>query len=130
VFGRSLLVVFADMSSLLSHLLSPFLLHVLQRGITPALLMRWMAENPARLANLHDRKGAIRVGLDADLLIFDDTKPFVVRGEDLHHRHKLTPYEGRTVLGSVATTILRGNVVYEEGQLCAPSPLGEMLLLK
>src|SRR6266404_5412139 len=57
-------------------------------------LAAWMCESPARLAGL-DRKGRIAPGHDADLVLFDPDKLWTVRPENLHQRHKLTPYAGR-----------------------------------
>jgi len=37
-----------------------------------------MSENPAKLVGLNDRKGMIRVGMDADFCVFDDTEGFTV----------------------------------------------------
>jgi allantoinase len=75
-----------------------------------------LARNPARLVGLDARKGAIAPGLDADLAIFDPEAMTIVRGADLHHRHKICPYEGRTLIGRVDGTVLRGRLIYEQGQ--------------
>ncbi len=74
-----------------------------------------LAQNPARLAGLGDRKGAIAPGLDADFAIFDPDAEFVVETGDLHHRHKASPYEGCKLSGRVRATFLRGDKIYAEG---------------
>ena len=58
-----------------------------------------MSAGPAALAGLSERKGRIAEGLDADLVIWDPDARFVVEPEQLHQRHKLTPYAGRTCSG-------------------------------
>jgi allantoinase len=85
-----------------------------------------MCAAPARLAGLEGRKGAIAPGCDADLAIWDPEASFEVDAERLHHRHKLTPYAGRTLYGVVRQTLLRGKTVYDEGQF--PGPLSGRLL--
>jgi allantoinase len=75
-----------------------------------------LAESPARLAGLADRKGAIAPGLDADFVIFDPVAEWIVDAEGLHHHHKATPYEGRKLSGRVQSTILRGRRIYDEGR--------------
>jgi allantoinase len=84
-----------------------------ERGFTLSDLARWMCAAPARLAGLEGRKGAIVPGADADLVIWDPEASFRVEPRDLQHRHKLTPYAGRTLTGVVHRTLLRGETVYD-----------------
>lgn len=87
------------------------------RGIRVERLARWMAAAPARLAGLEARKGVIDVGADADLVIWDPDAELVVDPAVLHQRHPVTPYGGLTFRGRVRTTILRGEVVFQDGRL-------------
>jgi allantoinase len=87
-----------------------------RRGATLVQLARWLAEAPARLAGLAGRKGRIVVGMDADLVVWDPDREFVVEAGALHQRHCATPWEERTLAGVVQTTILRGRVIYEGGR--------------
>ena len=86
-----------------------------ERGFTPVHLARWMAERPARLAGLAGVKGEIAPGADADLVVWDPDARWTARGAELHHRHPLTPYEGRALFGVVRATWLRGRRVFERG---------------
>src|SRR6185436_1761181 len=63
------------------------------RGFTVENIARWCCASPARLANLTS-KGAIEVGRDADLVVWDPDETFVVTEELIQHRHKVTPYLG------------------------------------
>jgi allantoinase len=78
------------------------------RGIGLVQVVRWMSEAPARLAGLPG-KGAIAPGKDADLVAFapDERR----RVGALHHRHPVTPYAGRELVGTVRRTWLRGRPV-------------------
>lgn len=84
-----------------------------ERGFTIADLARWMCAAPARLAGLEGRKGAIVPGADADLVVWDPEASFQVEPRNLYHRHRLTPYAGRTLTGVVHRTLLRGETVYD-----------------
>ena len=64
-----------------------------------------MCRAPARLAGF-DRKGAVEVGYDADLVVWDPEGELTVDGRSLMHRHPLTPYEGRALRGVVERTYL------------------------
>jgi allantoinase len=94
-------------------------------GYSLEQVSEWLSTRPARLAGLQERKGAIVVGSDADLVLFrpDDA---VEWPQVLHHRYKSTPYEGRALTGIVERTIVRGETVYHRGEFAA-APSGVML---
>ncbi|HET7292447.1 MAG TPA: allantoinase AllB [Vicinamibacteria bacterium] len=96
------------------------------RGFTLADVARWMSAAPARLAGLAARKGRLAPGYDADLVVFDPEAFFVVEPQALHHRHKLTPYAGRTLRGVVRRTFVSGRCVFEAGAF-AGRPTGQLL---
>lgn len=79
-------------------------------------LARWMCSSPAKLAGLEKHKGAIAPGYDADIVIWNPERKFVVRPKTLQHRHKLTPYAGRELRGAVEVTFLRGEMIYDRGR--------------
>lgn len=82
-----------------------------QRGHGLADVARWMAAGPAALAGLPG-KGAIAAGKDADLVAFADAEAFTVDPARLYHRHPVTPYAGRTLIGVVRRTWRRGEPVH------------------
>jgi allantoinase len=96
------------------------------RGYALIDVVRWMCSGPADLAGLAEKKGAIAVGCDADLVIFDSEKGFRVEPSKLHHRHKLTPYAGRELTGVVEATFLRGQLIFENGKVSG-TPRGHVL---
>jgi allantoinase len=75
-----------------------------------------MTIGPATLAGLGHRKGKLAPGYDADIIAFDPQALFVVRTEDVEHRHKVTPYAGETLNGVVRATYVRGHKVWEDGR--------------
>jgi len=97
-----------------------------QRGLTIDRLAQWMAAGPARLAGLQDRKGAIAVGRDADLVIVDPDREMTVDASRLYHRHAVTPYDGARLRGVVMATMLRGEIVFEHGD-CVGPPTGHAI---
>jgi allantoinase len=96
------------------------------RTVDHAQLCRWMAGNPARLVGLEGRKGVIAAGADADLAIFDPQSRFTIDAPTLQQRHKLTPYHGRSAIGQVMATYLRGALIFADGKLVG-GPGGRLL---
>jgi allantoinase len=78
-----------------------------------------MCADPARLAGLTGKKGAIAAGSDADFVVFADDDRTTVTPESVQHRHKVTPYAGETLRGAVRATYLRGQLVAERGRALA-----------
>lgn len=87
------------------------------RGLELDAIARWMSAAPARLAGLEGRKGALAVGHDADLVVFDPDAEWTVDPARLHQRHRLTPYADRQLRGAVRATYLRGEPVQRDGSL-------------
>jgi allantoinase len=94
------------------------------RGRSVSDLVEWMSAAPARLLGLNGTKGAIAVGCDADLVFWDPDAEHSIDAATLEHRHKITPYQGRTLRGSVMRTILRGETIYERGKGFVGTPQG------
>jgi allantoinase len=85
-----------------------------RRGVSWEQIAAWIAGVPAQLWQLDARKGEIRAGADADLALLDPQRVWAVRGADLHHTHKWTPFEGAEMTGRVVRTLVRGGTVFEE----------------
>lgn len=85
------------------------------------------ATNPAKLFGLHPRKGTIAVGADADLAIWDPEKDVTITNGLLHHGSDYTPYEGMAVKGWPVTTLVRGTVVCDRGEITTPPGGGRFL---
>jgi dihydropyrimidinase len=87
---------------------------VAQGRITRERLVELLATTPARRFGLAS-KGAIDVGLDADLVLFDPSAHRTIRAGDLHHTSDYTPYEGLEVTGAVRDVFVRGRAVIRDG---------------
>jgi len=94
------------------------------RGLSLDALVARMCLAPARLTGLSDRKGGIRVGADADLVVFAPEERFTVQERDVRHRHGLTPYCGLELTGRVRQTYLRGACIFDHTASVAPRRAG------
>ena len=75
-----------------------------------------VATGGVALAGCETRKGRIAAGYDADFVVFDADREFVVTDEKLYYRHPVSPYLGETLRGVVKATYLRGDPVFSEGE--------------
>ncbi len=100
---------------------------VAKQGLPIWWMARVLAENPARLFGLYPRKGTIRPGSDADLLIMDPDAEATIRASDLHGNAGYTPYEGWEVKGQPWMTILRGRILLNQGRLEQQPGYGQFL---
>lgn len=75
------------------------------------------SENAARVYGLFPRKGTLEVGSDADVTIWNPDGRRRIAVEDLKGVSDYSPYEGMEILGRLETTIARGEVVYDGGNI-------------
>lgn len=80
-----------------------------------AAFVAWrLAAKPADRFGLAARKGRIRTGADADIVLFDPDREWTLEPDAVRTRSGLTPYVGRTFTGAVVRTIVRGTTVHPE----------------
>lgn len=75
------------------------------RGITLSDIAQWMSSAPADLVGV---ASGIAMNQPANLTLFDPDSSWTVHAQELHHRHAITPYDGKTLCGVVKETYLRG----------------------
>lgn len=89
--------------------------------------VRLTATRHAEIYGLAPRKGAIAVGADADLAIWDTEKKVRITRDLVHDRTGYTPYEGRELTGWPVTVVSRGEVIVEDGVLKAARGRGQFI---
>ena len=98
-----------------------------EQKITLERVVQAYSETPARLLGLYPRKGTIRLGSDADLVLVDAEKEHVLENEDIVSKAGWTPFAGYRVKGRPVITILRGQVVAEDGKAVAEPGSGRFV---
>ncbi len=88
--------------------------------------VRATSEGPASTWDIWPQKGAIRIGSDGDLTIVDLQKEGEIREEELHSKNVVTPFGGYKTKGEPVATIIRGQIVFRDGELVG-SPAGRMV---
>ena len=79
-------------------------------------VIKWMSENPANIYKVKN-KGAIKIGYDADITIIDMNKEKTIQNSDMHSKCGWTAFNGEKTKGWPITTIVNGNIVYENENL-------------
>ncbi|GAB3102825.1 dihydropyrimidinase [Aestuariicella hydrocarbonica] len=83
--------------------------------------------NAAKIFNLYPRKGVIRVGSDADLLVWDPKASRTISKETHHQNVDFNIFEGMNVQGINTVTISQGEVVFRDGEIKVEKGRGRYL---
>ena len=96
------------------HSLEMMLNGVKDGKISMKRLIEVMSENPAKIFNIKN-KGRIEVGYDADFVELNLEQERIIKREDVVSKCGWSPYEGMKTGGTVLTTVVRGEIVYKNG---------------
>lgn len=99
---------------LIQHSLSAMLELVKKGFLTREKMVEKMCHNPAALFNIHKR-GFIRKGYFADLVLINPDKSWTVAPENIYSTCGWSPFEGQTFTTAITHTFVNGNLVYENG---------------
>ncbi|GAW13661.1 hypothetical protein ANO14919_030500 [Xylariales sp. No.14919] len=103
---------------------------------TPTIIdiVRLCSQATAKQVGLSHRKGALKVGMDADICVFDDTEEWILQSRGMHWKNRCSPWEGHHFTGRVKETWLRGQKVFQHGGANAGfigmMPVGEAIVEK
>lgn len=108
--------------------LVPLMMQAVNDGkISKQQLASLLSEEPAKMFGIYPKKGSLEAGTDADISIVDFDREFIVKKEDFQSISKVTAFDGMKIKGKPVYTILRGNVIMEEGELKEESPIGQFI---
>ncbi|EKU99967.1 dihydroorotase-like cyclic amidohydrolase [Leptolyngbya sp. PCC 7375] len=96
-----------------------------KRGLPYHRMAELLSWNPAQRYGLFC-KGDIAVGYDADLVLLNPDETFVVQADASLSQQGYTPFEGVELTGRVKQTFLRGQLIYDRGQVVG-TPQGKYL---
>ena len=96
-----------------------------KRDLPLPQLMKLLATNPARLFGVYPQKGTIAVGCDADLVIVDLNREWTLSADQLFYKNKHSAFVGYSFKGAVDRTFVRGQTVYQNGQITVEPGFGQ-----
>jgi len=100
---------------------------VVKRGFTLSEFVRIISTNAAHRFRMYPRKGTIMPGSDADLVLLDPQAEVRIEHTKLHMNCDWSPFEGLLVTGWPVTTLLRGNVICQDGELIGAEAIGQFI---
>ncbi|MDR2746716.1 MAG: dihydroorotase family protein [Treponema sp.] len=107
---------------------APLMLSAVNRGLLSLNdYARLASLAPARIWGLHPRKGGFSINGDADFTIVDMNRDGVIRNDELHSRHKTSPYEGFKTSASPVAAVLRGSFIMKDGVLTGKPGFGRLV---
>ena len=92
--------------------------------LTPSEFVRVTSSNAAQIFNLYPKKGAVRAGADADLVVWDPSASRTISAKTHHQNIDFNIFEGRTVTGVATHTLTRGFLAWKQGDLRAQRGYG------
>lgn len=98
-----------------------------QRGISLNRIADLLSVNTAKAFGLYPQKGSLLPGTDADLVVVDLEKEREISTDYLEGSSDYSIYQGRKVKGWPVLTVLRGNIIAEDGEITAESKYGRYL---
>jgi len=84
----------------------------------------------AKIFGLYPRKGAIAIGSDADIVLMDPNRKQTISLADLHSNCDYSIWDGWEFEGVPVLTMLRGNILVEEGRWTGPTGIGQFVTSK
>jgi dihydroorotase-like cyclic amidohydrolase len=90
-------------------------------------LVEVFSTNPAKILRIYPKKGALIPGADADLVVVDMKGDFTIEGARLHSKEKITAFEGYQGRGLPLMTVVRGEIVMDEGVILGRPGYGKFL---
>ena len=97
-----------------------------KRGLGLPEIVRMMSANPARRFGLFPQKGSMTPGADADLIVVDLDCEWTLTKDMLLSKNPHSPYVGRTFKGRIEKTLVRGQLVYDQGEIVATPGYGQV----
>ena len=85
--------------------------------LTPNEFVAVTSTNIAKILNCYPQKGAIRVGADADIVVWDPDKSKTITADTQQSSIDYNVFEGQTVTGLPRFTLTRGKVAVHDGDI-------------
>ncbi|MBC2579758.1 allantoinase AllB [Clostridium sp. DJ247] len=100
---------------------------VVKRGLHCSLIARAMSKNAAEVFGMAGKKGELKQGYDADMVLLDPTIKWEITADNLKYLNKISAFIGTKGRGLPVCTILRGEIIASEGQITGKQGYGKLI---
>ncbi|MDR1815957.1 MAG: dihydropyrimidinase [Clostridiales Family XIII bacterium] len=109
----------------------PYMLSEANKGrLSYSKVVEVCATNVAKIFGIAHRKGAIEVGRDADIVVYDPKLRFTITNKKMHGATDHTIWEGAELKGYPEQTWSRGRLVFQDGKFLGEKGAGEFVAAK
>ncbi|MBM7622512.1 dihydropyrimidinase [Sporohalobacter salinus] len=98
--------------------------------ISLSRLVDLLSVKPAKIFGLYPQKGSFKEGTDADIVVYDPTIEWDLKGEVLHSKAGYTPYQDLSVKGKAVMTMVRGEIIVKDDEFKGKKGYGSFLEAK
>ncbi len=92
------------------------MMHIFGDSLKPSDYCRLMSENPAKVFGMYPKKGALAVGSDADITVWDPNETWTIHASDMQQNVDYTPFEGMEIHGRAKYVIVNGVLAAQDGK--------------
>jgi dihydropyrimidinase len=111
-----------------SELMLPLLYNrVVEGKLSIHQMVALCSTNPAKIFGMYPQKGAILVGSDADIVIYDPKKETTIDYKNMETNCDWSPYQGMKITGYPHMTLVRGEIVAQEGKCVGKKGFGKFV---
>ncbi len=100
---------------------------VVEKRFSINKLSEIVSTNAAKMFGMYPKKGIIKCGSDADLVVLNPNKTFIITKENQHQNLDYTPYDGYKIDCNIDYVFLRGENIVKDNKLAVTTPRGKYI---
>ena len=100
---------------------------VYEKNLSPTILTRTLSYEAAKIFKLYPKKGNLNINSDGDIVIVDPEKEWEITPSSLFYKNKISAFVGLRGKGIPVTTIVRGNIIYNDGKIVGKHGTGSLV---
>lgn len=100
---------------------------VVKKGLSCSLIANVMSKKPAEVFGMSAKKGIIKPGYDADMVLLNPNEEWEITSDSLKYLNKISAFVGTKGRGLPICTFLRGEIVADKGHITGKHGFGKLI---